>query len=288
LKQILDSPAGMILFAGPTGSGKTTSMYACLNYLNHDSLKICTIESPVEFSIEGVAQCQLRSTDKNQIHERVRSIMHQDPDVIVLGEINDTDSAQAAMQAALTGHKVFSTIHTEDSFGGLMRLMEMGLRTFLLSSTGIASIAQRLVRKICMHCKEQLSPDRELLKGFNLEGLDPDSLDFYRGSGCLSCHHTGFFGRTGLFEILIMDDEIRIAFLESKNAAHIRQLTQTSRQFLSLREAGFIKALQGETTMDEVISILSYSEMQAFSTLHLSDAQIKYWMGVDSPEVSTT
>ncbi|GAB4310701.1 MAG: hypothetical protein Kow0059_00270 [Candidatus Sumerlaeia bacterium] len=281
LKRILDTPSGMILFAGPTGAGKTTSLYACLNYLNHDDLKICTVETPVEYSIEGVAQSQLRPHEKGSITDKIKAMMHQDPDVIVLGEINDADSAEAAVQAALSGHKVFSTIHTEDSFGAIMRLMDMGLHTFLLSNTGIASIAQRLVRKICVHCKTPFTPERQIFKQFNLKDIDPDTLEFVRGMGCMTCRQTGFFGRTGLFEILTMSDEIRNAFLDSKNASHIRRLAQQSKNFLSLREAGFIKALQGDTTLDEVLSVLSYSEQQAFVGMSLTQSDIRFWMGLD-------
>ncbi len=281
LKQILDTPGGLILFTGPAGSGKTTSLYACLNYLNQDSLKICTVETPVEYSIEGVAQCQLRNVEKDKIGERVKSMLHQDADVIVLGEITDEDSAKAAVTAALTGHKVFSTIHTDDTFAAILRLMDLGMRNYLLSSTGIATVAQRLLRKICPKCKEPFTPDRELFKNYNLKDFDPDNWEFYHGRGCAHCNQTGFSGRTGLFEILVFNDEIRNAFLKNQSSSILRKLTQNTKLYLSLREAGFIKALQGETTLEEALSILSYSEKQSFASMELTEKDIRYWMGMD-------
>jgi len=284
LKQILDSPAGLMLFAGPTGSGKTTSLYACLNYLNQDSLKICTVESPVEYSIEGVAQCQLKGHERDNIGEIVKSMLHQDSDIIVLGEINDQESARAAVDAALTGHKVFSTIHTEDSFGAILRLMDMGMKKYLLSSTGVASIAQRLVRRICTQCKTPFRPDRSLFRHYNFKNFDPDNWEFFKGAGCAACHQTGFSGRTGIFEILTINDEIRNAFLANQSASAIRKLAQNTEVYISLREAGFIKSLKGETTLDEALSILSYSEKQSFATMELSEKEIKYWMGLSGKQ----
>lgn len=279
LKLMLDSPSGLILFAGPTGSGKTTSLYACLNYLNKDDVKICTIEAPVEYSIEGVAQCQVRGASEKQMSEKIKAMMHQDPDVIVLGEINDEPTALSAAQAALSGHKVFSTIHADDTFGAILRLMEMGLRTYLLSSTGVAVISQRLVRQICSDCKEPFTPPREIFKQFRLSSIDPDRWQFFRGRGCASCNNTGFHGRSGVFELLALDDEIRNAFLADNNAASVRKLAENTSRFLSLRAAGFIKALQGITTLDETFGFLSYSEQQAFSSTNLSEEMINFWMG---------
>ncbi len=285
LKQILDSPGGMVIFAGPTGVGKTTSLYACLHYLNQESLKICTIEAPVEYSIEGVAQCQLRTVDKGTISERVKSMLHQDPDVMVLGEISDEESAKASLEAALSGHKVFSTIHTEDSFGAVLRLMDMGMKKFLISSTGLAVIAQRLLRRICPNCKENDPSSRNFFKSYHLKGCDPDNWHFYRGKGCANCNHSGFLGRSGLFELLTINDEIRNAFLDNLSSSELRKGAQNTKNYLSLREAGFIKALQGETTIEEAFSILSYSEKQSFESIQLSEDLIKYWMGEESEKI---
>jgi type IV pilus assembly protein PilB len=279
LRQVLDAPAGMILFAGPTGAGKTTSLYSCLNYLNTGAVKICTIESPVEFPIEGIAQCQMKAGAA--VSELVRAMMRQDPDVIVLGEVNDAATADAAVQAALSGHKVMTTIHADDTFGSVMRLMEMGLRTYMLSSTGVTAISQRLVRQICPHCKEPYTPPRKLFRQFRLRDTDPDLLEFFHGRGCEHCSHLGFFGRTGVFEILTMDMDIRNSFLSNSNALEVRKIAEQAGKFLSLREAGFIAALRGQTTLEEVMGILSFSEQQAFSEMNLTRESIEYWTGLD-------
>ena len=277
LKQVLDAPAGMIIFSGPTGAGKTTSMYACLNYLNTGAVKICTVESPVEFSIEGITQCQVKNLDEKQMGDKIRAMMRQDPDVIVLGEVNDTPTAQAAVDAALTGHKVLTTIHAEDSFGAIMRLLDMGLRTYMFSSTGLTVLSQRLIRQICGACKEPHTPQRKLFKQFRLKETDPDTLQFFRGTGCERCGQMGFLGRTGVFEMLAIDGAIRDAILENPSAAHVRAVAEKAGRFISLREAGFIMALKGMTTLEEVLGILSFSEQEAFSEMGLSKSGIEYW-----------
>ena len=278
LKDMLHSPSGLIMFTGPTGSGKTTSLYACLNHMNKADVKICTIEDPVEYSIEGISQCQVKGATEQQMSDKIKSMMHQDPDVIVLGEINNEVTAIGAVQATLSGHKVFSTIHTDDSIGAIMRLMELGLRTYLLSSTGIAVLSQRLVGKICNSCKQPYTPSKELIKEFKLKDIDPDFLDFYHGKGCADCNFRGFFGRSGVYEFLAVNEEIRSSFLNNNNAFEIRKVAQNSESFISLRQAGFIKALQGETTLDEAMSLLSYNERQTFSSMNLSKEEIKEWM----------
>jgi type II secretory ATPase GspE/PulE/Tfp pilus assembly ATPase PilB-like protein len=213
------------------------------------------------------------------VHERIKSMMHQDPDVIVVGEITDEPTAVAAAHAALSGHKVFSTIHSDDSFGATLRLMEMGLRTYLLSSTGMAVITQRLVRRICENCKEQFTPPRDLFKQFKLRDFDPDQWQFYRGKGCSNCNHSGYYGRTGVCELLVLDDEIRNALLSADNSSGVRRVAEHTHNYISLREAGFIKALQGDTTLEEAMAQLSYSEQQAFSSAGFSRERIDYWMG---------
>jgi len=278
LKKILDTPSGLILFTGPTGSGKTTSLYACLNYMNKTDVKIVTIEDPVEYSIEGISQCQIKDATEKQMSDRIKSMMHQDPDVLVMGEISNEITAVGSVQAGLSGHKVFSTIHTDDSIGAILRLIELGLRTYLLSSTGIAVLSQRLVRKICRNCKEPYTPSKELFKEFKLKDIDPDFFDFYHGKGCVNCNYSGFFGRTGVFELLALNDEIRSSFLENNNASVIRKIAHNTGNYLSLREAGFIKALQGETTLDEAMGLLSYNEKETVASMDLKTEDIKYWM----------
>ncbi len=289
LKLILDSPSGLILFTGPTGCGKTTSLYACLNYLNTWNVKIVTLEDPVEYSIEGISQCQVKSMQEGIIAERVKSMMHQDPDVMVIGEISNESTAYGAIQTALTGHMVCSTIHTDDSIGAVLRLMDAGLRTFLLSSTSMAILSQRLVRKICPQCRERYSPSVEIVKEFHIKDFDPDRFEFYRGKGCAECNYTGYFGRSGAFELLAMNDEIRSAFLLNKNAAEIRRLAYKTGNYISLRESGFIKALQHITTLEEGIGVLSYSERESFATIDLTFQEIQRWSGIEieKEEVST-
>ncbi|MBX7244321.1 MAG: Flp pilus assembly complex ATPase component TadA [Candidatus Sumerlaeaceae bacterium] len=284
LKLMLDSPSGFILFAGPTGSGKTTSLYACLNYLNESATKIVTIESPVEYSIEGIAQSQVKNATSQEMSDRIKAMMHQDPDVIVLGEIADEATAAAVAQAALSGHKVFSTIHADDSIGAIQRLMEMGLKTYLLSSTGVAAISQRLVRQICIGCKEPFTPSRDTFKLFKLKDFDVDRCDFYHGKGCPRCNRTGYLGRTGIYELLALTDDIRNSLLENRNASVIRRVAEQTEQYISLRAVGFIKAIQGETTLDEVLGMLSYSEQQSFGAMGLTEATINYWMGKAAPQ----
>jgi type IV pilus assembly protein PilB len=281
LKLILDSPSGLVLFTGPTGCGKTTSLYACLNYLNNWNLKIVTLEDPVEYSIEGISQCQVKSMQEGIIAERVKAMMHQDPDVMVIGEINTESTAYGAIQAALTGHKVCSTIHTDDSIGAVLRLMDGGLRTFLLSSTSMAILSQRLVRKICPQCTERYSPPVDVIKEFHIKNFDPDRFEFYRGKGCAECNYTGFFGRSGAFELLAMNDEIRGAFLLNKNASEIRRLAYKTGNYISLRESGFIKALQHITTLEEAIGVLSYNEKESFASIDLTFQEIQRWSGIE-------
>jgi type IV pilus assembly protein PilB len=278
LKKFLDAPAGFVVFSGPTGSGKTTSLYACLNYLNRGDVKIVTVEEPVEFSIEGIAQCQLRGTQSRNIREHIRAMMHQDPDVIVIGEVSDEESGEAAVHAVLSGHKVFSTIHADDAFGAIMRLMDAGLRTYLLASTGLVSVSQRLVRKICPQCRQPYQPSRQLFNMFRIADSDVDNWEFYQGKGCPACNGVGFMGRVGVFEVLALDPAVRDAILENVNATELRSIALQSGQYLSLREAGFIKAVTGETTLEEVAGILSYSEQQAFSKLTISEERIRGWL----------
>ncbi len=288
LQELLDRPSGLILFSGPTGSGKTTSLYSCLNYLNKDDIKICTIESPVEYSIEGVAQYQLKGDSGTPVSEVVKAMLHHDPDVIVLGEINNETSAIAAVEAALTGHKVFSTIHSDDAIGAVQRLIGLGLRTYLLSSTGIAASAQRLVRRICPQCKEVVVPSAEMFRQFRTRDLDADRWEFYRGKGCEHCGQSGYRGRTGVFELLTVSDEIRNGFLQTWNSAAIRRLAQSQRRYISLRQAGFIMALLGRTTLEETLAILSYSEKETYESMELTEADIEYWMETDPKKMGRT
>jgi type IV pilus assembly protein PilB len=280
LKRVVDSPSGFVIFSGPTGVGKTTTLYACLNYLNRANLKIVTLEDPVEYSIEGIAQMQITAPNEDLVEKVVKAMMHQDPDVMVFGEVNNEATARGAVHAALTGHRVLSTIHTDDSIAAIMRLMDYGLRTYLVSSTSLAVLSQRLVSKICPFCKEEYTPSAELLREFRLRDFDPDTVEFQHGAGCAECNMTGFFARTGIFELLVFNDEIRRYFLDSMNATEIRTHAFKTGNYISLREAGFIKALQGVTTLEQVVSMLSYSEKESFAGVDLSFNEVKKWAGM--------
>ncbi|MDX8391955.1 MAG: ATPase, T2SS/T4P/T4SS family [Mariprofundaceae bacterium] len=253
--EALDVPTGVILVTGPTGSGKTTTLYAGVEYLNHPNTKIITLEDPVEFAIDGIMQCSVDKKAGRDFDASLKAVMRQDPDIIVLGEIRDKTSAQVAVQAALTGHKVLTTFHTEDSIGGLLRLIDMGIETFLISSTVVSILAQRLARTICPDCRQAYLPDPRISR---LIGLDHETLNnhtFYRGIGCASCNGTGYFGRTGLHELLVLNDPVREAILERKTSHEVRDISCATTDLLSLMENGMYKVLQGMTTVEEVYRI---------------------------------
>ncbi len=251
----LDVPTGVIIITGPTGSGKTTTLYSAVDYLNRPTTKIITLEDPVEYVIEGIMQCSVDKTAGRSFEASLKSIVRQDPDIIVLGEIRDKNSASVAVQAALTGHKVLTTFHTEDSIGGLLRLIDMGVETFLISSTVVSILAQRLIRTICPDCRQTYMPNKRIA---NLIGLDDDTLrnhTFYRGTGCGTCYGTGYHGRTALHELLVLNEQVREAIIEQRPSHEVRQISCDSTDLLSLMEDGLYKALQGKTTIEEVYRI---------------------------------
>ena len=253
--EVLDVPTGVILITGPTGSGKTTTLYSAIDYLNRPSTKIITLEDPVEYVIDGIMQCSVDVKAGRNFEDSLKAIVRQDPDIIVLGEIRDQMSAQVAVQAALTGHKVLTTFHTEDSIGGLLRLMNMGIESFLISSTVVSILAQRLIRKICPDCRQAYMPNRRIAK---LVGMDDEILKnhtFYRGTGCGTCYGTGYHGRTTLHELLILNEEVREAILEEKTSHEIRQISCESTDLLSLMEDGLYKVIHDMTTVEEVYRI---------------------------------
>jgi len=253
--EVLDVPTGVILITGPTGSGKTTTLYSAIDYLNRPSTKIITLEDPVEYVVDGIMQCSVDVKAGRNFEDSLKAIVRQDPDIIVLGEIRDQMSAQVAVQAALTGHKVLTTFHTEDSIGGLLRLMNMGIESFLISSTVVSILAQRLIRKICPDCRQAYMPNRRIAK---LVGMDDEILKnhtFYRGTGCGTCYGTGYHGRTTLHELLILNEEVRGAILEEKTSHEIRQISCESTDLLSLMEDGLYKVIHDMTTVEEVYRI---------------------------------
>ena len=245
---------GIFLVTGPTGSGKTTTLYAALSRLNNQEKNIITVEDPIEYQLTGVGQIQVNPKINLTFAAGLRSILRQDPDIIMVGEIRDGETAEIAVQSALTGHMVFSTLHTNDAAGALTRLVEMGIEPFLAASSIVGILAQRLVRRICPDCRESYKPSPEMLREMGLTQAVPADALFYRGKGCPRCMDIGYRGRTGIYELLTMDEEIRDLLLRNKDAAGIKAAA-VARGMLTLRDAGLAKALRGETTIEEVLRV---------------------------------
>lgn len=255
-RELIQKPHGIILVTGPTGSGKTTTLYACLNELNTPDRKIITLEDPLEYELEGITQIQVNSKVSLDFAAGLRSVLRHDPDIIMVGEIRDVETAEIAIRTALTGHLVFSTLHTNDAASGVTRLIEMGLEPFLVSSSIEAFIAQRLVRIICTHCKEEVTTGfddvrQEIAATFK---MDVKAVKIYRGKGCDYCNRTGYFGRSAIYEILVMNDEIRAAVLAKERADVIKKLAMKN-GMTTLRQDGWRQVLEGTTTVSEVMEI---------------------------------
>ncbi len=252
-EKLITKPNGIILVTGPTGSGKTTTLYGALDKINSPDKKIITVEDPVEYQLKGVNQIQVKPQIGLNFANTLRHIVRQDPDIILIGEIRDLETAEIAIQSALTGHLVFSTLHTNDAPSAITRLLDMGVENFLLSSTVRGILAQRLVRVICPVCKEQSAPvvaDNEQLK---LLGLSSD-IPLYKGKGCEHCSSTGYYGRSGIFELLIVNDDIRRLILKNADA---NQLREAARQhgMKTLLEYGAETVERGLTTLNEVLRV---------------------------------
>jgi type IV pilus assembly protein PilB len=252
-EDVLAVPSGITLITGPTGSGKTTTLYSSIDHCNDPTVKIITCEDPVEYVIDGISQCSINEKIGLTFHETLRSIVRQDPDIIVIGEIRDRFSADVAVQSALTGHKVFATFHTEDSVGALVRLINMEIETSLIASTIGAILAQRLVRKVCANCRMSYAPDDRSLRRFGLSRSDLSRFTLFNGKGCASCNFTGYRGRLGIYELLVPNAEIRDAILMKRTMQEIRQLTLESCNLCTMQEDGMVKALAGVTTLEEVL-----------------------------------
>jgi len=252
LEKMIAKPYGIILVTGPTGSGKTTTLYASLNKINSSERKILTIEDPIEYQLKGITQMQVEPKINFTFANALRSMLRHDPDVMMVGEIRDTETAELAVRTALTGHLVFSTLHTNDAAGGITRLLDMGIDSFLVSSSVNLIIAQRLVRLICPHCKEKFTPEAHLLRQFisdkSFEGT------VFHGRGCEVCRFTGYHGRTGIFEMLVITDEIRELILNKVPSHQIKQKA-VSLGMKPLRESGWDKIKQGITTVEEVLRV---------------------------------
>jgi type IV pilus assembly protein PilB len=252
-RAVMSKPNGIVIVTGPTGSGKTTTLYAALAELNDIETKILTAEDPVEYDIDGLCQCQINTDAGLTFAKCLRSFLRQDPDIILVGEIRDLETAQIAVQASLTGHLVLSTLHTNDAPSSIVRLLDLGLESFLLTATIEAVIAQRLVRTICSKCKEPYTPSEEQLMELQLPLEEvPAGTRFYRGKGCENCHGSGYKGRTALFEIMVMDDGLRDLVMKQASTSVLRDEAR-KRGMKSLRESGLRAIFEGMTTIDEVV-----------------------------------
>ena len=253
LEKVLSAPHGIILVTGPTGSGKSTSLTAFIRLINRPERRIITVEDPVEYEVPGINQTQVHPEIGLTFAQSLRSVLRQDPDVIMVGEIRDRETADIAIRASLTGHLVLSTLHTNDAPGAITRLIDMGVEPFLVSSTIIGVLAQRLVRQICSSCKEPYEPHPEQLRELGL-GASQVNATFYRGRGCPACRETGYRGRLGLHELLIMGDSIKDVILKSSDANEIKRAA-LRHGLITLRMDGIQKIRAGLTTLEEVLSI---------------------------------
>ncbi|MGE4285898.1 MAG: GspE/PulE family protein [Phycisphaerae bacterium] len=252
IDQVIRRPNGIVIVTGPTGSGKTTTLYSALRELNKIETKIITTEDPVEYDVEGMHQVQIRSDIGLTFAACLRSILRQDPDVIMVGEIRDFETAQIAAEAALTGHLVLTTVHTNDAPSAVARLLDLGLETFLVTATVESIIAQRLVRKICKNCRKEYQPSEEELMELGLRPADVEGKQFYYGRGCDLCNRTGYKGRLGIYEIMVFNDEIRDLIMNNASTAVLRAAARKNGMKL-LRESGLRAIYDGQTTIEEVV-----------------------------------
>jgi type IV pilus assembly protein PilB len=247
-------PYGMILSTGPTGSGKSTSLYAILNSINKPDINIITLEDPVEYRINDIRQVQLNRKAGMTFASGLRSILRQDPDVIMVGEIRDAETAAVSVQAAQTGHRLLSTVHTNDAAGVITRFIDMGIEPFLISSVLIVSFAQRLVRTICPYCKENYNPPTSALASFGITTAEANNANFQHGKGCSQCKNTGYKGRTGIFEVLVNDEMIQDMIIKQRPSPEITRAAVAAGKLKTLKEDAAQKVIQGITTLEEAAS----------------------------------
>ena len=250
-RKAIDAPHGMILVTGPTGSGKTTTLYSVLQELNNPQYNIVTVEDPIEYELGGINQVSVRNDIGLDFASALRSILRQDPDIVMVGEIRDNETADIAVKAALTGHQVLSTLHTNDAAGAITRLDDMGIEPFLISSSILMTCAQRLVRRICANCREEFQPEPEV---FARLGIEQGETVFYRGSGCDRCKGRGYLGRLAIIEALTVSEAIRRLIMKRASAAVIKNQAVTE-GMKTLRMTGIDKALEGQTTLEEVLRV---------------------------------
>ncbi|MFZ4079961.1 MAG: GspE/PulE family protein [Pirellula sp.] len=251
-RKIMRRPNGIVLVTGPTGSGKTTTLYSALSEMNEITEKLVTTEDPVEYDIDGIVQIQIDHDIGVTFASCLRAILRQDPDVILVGEIRDLETAEIAVQASLTGHLVFSTLHTNDAPSTITRMKDMGIPTFLITATVEAILAQRLVRRICTKCREEVEPPLEVLYELGMEKTDIKDQKFYRGKGCDNCNNTGYKGRIGLFELMVMNDDLREMILRNVTTDELRAKA-VEYGMITLRDYGKQFVFQGHTTAEEVV-----------------------------------
>jgi len=251
-RRLIAKPNGIIINTGPTGCGKTTTLYSALRELNTAEVKILTTEDPVEYDIDGLIQCQIEEKIGLTFARCLRSFLRQDPDIILVGEIRDEETAQIAVQASLTGHLVFSTLHTNDAPSAIARLLDLALEPFLVTATLEAIVGQRLVRRICVHCKQEYAPTEEMLMELNLTPEDVEGRTLFSGKGCDECNNTGYRGRVAIFEIMILDDTIRELIMQHASTNVIRTEAR-KRGMRTLRESGLLAIYDGVTSIEEVV-----------------------------------
>jgi type IV pilus assembly protein PilB len=253
-KQLIKRPNGILLVTGPTGSGKTTTLYAALNELNRPDVKIITAEDPVEYYLPGVNQCEVKAKIGMTFARIIRAMLRQNPNILLVGEIRDLETAETAIQASLTGHLVFSTLHTNDAPSAITRLVDIGIQPFLVASSVMAIMAQRLVRKVCPKCKVRYEPPAHLLTGIGLRPEIVKKANFMKGKGCANCNKTGYRGRMGIYELMTMTSQVREMAFKGESTLNVRKMARKQGMH-TLFEDGMIKALKGLTTIDEVLRI---------------------------------
>jgi len=274
-RQLINLPYGIILLTGPTGSGKTTTLYAALNELNCQERNILTVEDPIEYQLPGVGQMQVKPKINLTFANCLRHILRQDPDIIMVGEIRDRETAQISIQASLTGHLVLSTLHTNDTASSITRLTDMGVESYLISSSLTAVIAQRLLRTICPQCKSPSTPTQDISAFWDDSyNQPPGNPQFYRGRGCDNCIQTGYLGRTGIFELLLIDDDIK-DMITKGSSCHLIKEYATTKGMVTLRTSGMMKALAGETTIDEVLRVTQDNVVTKLEALEYDKAALQ-------------
>jgi general secretion pathway protein E len=253
-QQLISVEHGLILVTGPTGSGKSTTLYASLGQINSKQRNIITLEDPIEYQLDGISQIQISEKKGMTFASGLRSVLRQDPDIVMIGEVRDRETAVMAIQSALTGHLVFSTLHTNDAASAVTRLLDLGIEPYLVGSSLMGVLAQRLVRRVCRHCAQPYEPDDHELQTLHYEPTAAELAGFRKGAGCEKCRQTGYHGRVGCFELLTVDDEVRRLVQSHATAAEIDVAARRA-GMQSLSEHGLTKVAAGQTTLEEVMRV---------------------------------